>query len=163
MSNIQWVYGMEPQSMPDDWRQRIIELFLRETGEVYADVSLASLNIPKWEGNLLLIDNETYPEAESLKGLLWSLPFLEDGVRVAAFVVEQQYQSHGHGSDAWDHLIEHAQSLGKKTIQLEVKADNTRAQDFYQKRGLAIVEKLEHYYQSGLGYMMRGDIEQHLA
>lgn len=159
MTNIQWVYGIEPQLMPDAWRERIVELFLQETGELYADVSLSALNIPKWEGNLLLVDQETYPEASSLHGLLWSLPFLESGIRIAAFVVSRQHQSKGLGGKAWTHLLQHAQSLGKETIQLEVKAENTRAQKFYRLRGMEVVKQIEHYYQSGPGLVMKGTIE----
>lgn len=158
MTNIQWVYGIEPESMPEAWRKRIIQLFLEETGELYADVSLSALNIPKWEGNLLLVDQETYPEPSSLHGLMWSIPFLESGIRIAAFVVSEQHQSKGLGGEAWRHLLQHAQSLGKKTIQLEVKAENTRAQKFYRQRGMEVIQQIEHYYQSGLGYVMKGPV-----
>ncbi|MBL6734097.1 MAG: hypothetical protein ISP84_06100, partial [Candidatus Poseidonia sp.] len=43
-------------------------------------------------------------------------------------------------------------------VQLEVKAANLDAQRFYEARGLTVRATLEGYYQSGLGYMMRGPI-----
>ena len=55
MANIQWILGVEPTKLPSAWRERIQKLFLEETGEAYADVSIASLPIPAWEGNLLLV------------------------------------------------------------------------------------------------------------
>jgi len=50
----------------------------------------------------------------------------------------------------------HAQT--KSFIQLEVKASNIRAQEFYRLRGLKVEKHLEHYYKSGLGYMMKGPV-----
>ena len=86
MTDIQWVYGLKPESMTLQWRQKIIDLFLSETQEIYHDSSLINLAIPEWDGNLMLIDRDTYPEASSLKGILWCKPFMEDSVRVVAFV-----------------------------------------------------------------------------
>ena len=39
------------------------------------------------------------------------------------------------------------------------RQDNLDAQRFYQRRGLSIQQELVGYYQSGLGYMMRGPLE----
>lgn len=158
MPDIQWILGVEPAKLPSQWRQRIQQLFLNETGEVYADVSIASLPIPAWDGNLLLVDMDIYPGPESLKGLLWALPFLEDGVRIAAFAIDESMQNFGWGSQAWHHLVNACHAHSKSFIQLEVKATNTRAQDFYRVRGLGVKKHLKHYYKSGLGYMMNGPV-----
>ena len=48
MSNIQWMYGDEPKSLPDDWKEKIQSMFLNETGEEYTLESLSNLPIPKW-------------------------------------------------------------------------------------------------------------------
>lgn len=88
MGNIQWILGVEPATLPVEWRECVKALFLQETGEVYADVSIASLPIPAWEGNLLLVDMDLYPAPESFKGLMWALPFLEEGVRITAFALQ---------------------------------------------------------------------------
>ena len=63
MSDIQWVYGLKPEDMTIEWRNRIRELFFSETNENYKDSSLLSLKIPEWDGNLMLIDREVYPKA----------------------------------------------------------------------------------------------------
>jgi len=54
--------------------------------------------------------------------------------------------------------VEVALSAGKTTIQLEVKAENARAQKFYTMRNLKVVQHLSNYYASGLGYLMKGPI-----
>ena len=158
MANIQWILGVEPVKMPADWRAMVKDLFLEETGEVYADVSIASLPIPSWDGNMLLVDMDRYPEPSSLRGLLWALPFLDEGVRIAAFAIHADLQGQGWGSQAWNHLAAACHGEEKSFIQLEVKASNQRAQEFYRTRGLKVESHLENYYQSGLGYMMKGPV-----
>ena len=158
MTNIQWILGVEPSKLPVEWRQGVQALFLNETGETYADVSVSSLPIPAWDGDMLLVDMNLYPKPQSLKGLLWSLPFLDTGVRIAAFAIHSDQQGQGWGSQAWNHLMAACRGGGKSFIQLEVKASNTRAQEFYRKRGLEVEKHLENYYQSGLGYMMKGPV-----
>ena len=160
MADTQWILGVEPAQMPIEWREKVRSLILEETGEVYADASIASLPIPAWEGNLLLVDVNTYPAPTALKGLLWALPFLEDGVRIAAFAICRELQGQAWGSKAWDHLVAACHTVNKQFIQLEVKAANTRAQEFYRRRGLEVEAHLEHYYQSGLGYMMKGPVPE---
>lgn len=158
MGNIQWVYGFEPKTLSDDWKEKVRSLFLQETGERYTLESISNLPIPQWSGNMLLLDNDRYPHPESLLGLMWALPHEEHGVRIAAFVIDSNHQSAGWGGKAWDHLVEIALSAGKTTIQLEVKAENIRAQNFYTARDLKVVQHLSNYYASGLGYMMKGPI-----
>jgi|TARA_B110000967_G_scaffold180161_1_gene196240 ribosomal protein S18 acetylase RimI-like enzyme len=158
MSNIQWMYGEEPKNLPIDLKERIRTLFLNETGEEYTLESLSNLPIPKWSGNMLLIDQQQYPAPESILGVLWALPHEVNGVRIAAFVLEGRHQSCGWGGNAWEHLIAISRSMGKTTIQLEVKAENTRAQGFYKSRGLEVVRHIPHYYKSGVGYEMKGPL-----
>jgi ribosomal protein S18 acetylase RimI-like enzyme len=158
MTNIQWILGVEPANLPEDWRATVKELFLQETGEVYADVSIASLPIPAWDGNLLLVDMDLYPDSSSFKGLMWALPFLQDGVRIAAFALQAEYQGFGWGSLAWNHLVGVCHANQKNFIQLEVKASNNGAIKFYRTRGLEVRKHLENYYKSGLGYMMNGPV-----
>ena len=159
MDNVQWMYGHEPKSLPVEWKKRIQTMFLTETGEEYSLQSISDLMIPEWAGNMLLIDQKLYPAPESLLGLLWALPYETHGVRIAAFVLDAKHQSCGWGGKAWNHLVEISQKEGKITIQLEVKAANFRAQEFYKVRGLKVVRHLENYYKSGLGYEMKGSIE----
>jgi ribosomal protein S18 acetylase RimI-like enzyme len=158
MGNIQWMYGDEPKNLSNDLKERIRSIFFNETGEEYTLDSISNLPIPKWGGNMLLIDQEEYPAPESILGVLWALPHEESGVRIAAFVLDANHQSCGWGGKAWEHLIEISLSEGKTTIQLEVKAENTRAQEFYKSRGLAVIRHLPRYYSSGIGYEMKGPL-----
>jgi len=158
MGNIQWMYGDEPKNLPENLKERIRSIFFNETGEQYTLDSISSLPIPKWGGNMLLIDQEEYPSPESILGVLWALPHEESGVRIAAFALDANHQSCGWGGKAWEHLVEISLSEGKTTIQLEVKAENVRAQGFYKSRGLGVIRHLAHYYSSGIGYEMKGPL-----
>ena len=78
---------------------------------------------------------------------------------VAAFVLDANPSVLcGWGGNAWEHLVEISRAEGKTTIQLEVKAENTRAQEFYKARGLEVIRHLPHYYKSGIGYEMKGPL-----
>ncbi len=158
MSDIQWVYGLKPESITIEWRDRIRELFLSETDETYKDSSLLALNIPEWEGNLMLIDRDKYPEASSLKGVLWSKPFKTESTRIVAFVIDKEFQSKGYGSRAWSFMKKSMKKMGIKYIQLEVKCSNTKAQEFYRERGMEIISRIDMYYKNEHGYMMKGNL-----
>ena len=158
MADIQWVYGIKPESMTLEWHKRIIELFLAETQEIYRESSLLSLAIPEWNGNLMLIDRDTYPLASSLKGILWCKPFMADSIRVVAFVLDKELQSKGLGSKAWKLMTSSLKKQGLNHIQLEVRCSNTDAQDFYRRRGMEIIRRLDMYYKTEHGYMMRGSL-----
>ena len=156
MSDIQWVFGLKPEQMTLEWRDRVRELFLQETNEIYKDSSIISLEIPEWNGNLMLIDRETYPAPISLKGILWCKPFLEDSVRVVAFVIIKELQSMGFGSKAWNLMTQKVKNNSKKYVQLEVKCSNKRAQEFYRTRGMEIISRIDMYYKNEHGFSMRG-------
>lgn len=152
-----WTQGIEPQHMTSVACRQVLTLFLNETGEQYSDASVRYLPIPNWEGNLILKD-ETQSGESPIIGLLWATPFMDDIVRVAAFVIHSEFQGNGLGSEAWNQFVDASLKAGYKRVQLEVKASNKRAQRFYQRRGMTVQKKLEGYYQSGLGYMMRGPL-----
>ena len=157
MAHLQWVKGTEPLKLTPQHCQQVLALFLNETGEVYSPASVRHLPIPSWGGNLILVDLEE-AEPRTIRGVLWATPFKDDIVRIAAFVIAAEHQNNGFGGQAWRFFSQAAIEGGYRHVQLEVKADNTAAQRFYQRRSLEIKVPLEGYYQSGLGYMMRGPL-----
>ena len=158
MKQVIWQQGIEPKNMTSAACNQILTLFFTETGERYTEASVRHLPIPNWKGNLILTDasNDGPP---AVLGLLWATPFKDDIVRVAAFVIDSSYQGLGLGSLAWNRFVEAALNAGYRRVQLEVKANNIRAQRFYERRGMTVQKHLEGYYQSGLGYMMQGPLQ----
>ena len=85
--------GSDPYVILEDADIEIIrQLFLDQTGEVYARESVRSLPIPEWGGNLLLID-----ENNMIRGLLWANKFGVFRTRVVAFVIDSDFKSRGYG------------------------------------------------------------------
>ena len=151
----QWVEGLTPSELSEEWISAIAKLFLAETGEIYHADSIRALPIPSWRGNLLLMNGD---KPSDLAGLLWCMPYSETRARVVAFAIHQVHQSKGYGSQAWDLFCTAARDAGHCEIQLEVRKSNEKAIIFYKKRGLEVIGKIEGYYSSGLGYVMRGPL-----
>lgn len=156
--DVGWREGLAPKELTVEWIQAIQRLFLEGTGEKYFAGSIQSLPVPKWEGNLMLFDSiERTPE--SMRGLLWTAPFKEDTVRVVSFVLDAGSREKGWGSRAWNTLIQSLEGTQYTMIQLEVRATNIRAINFYRNRGMEVIQELHGYYNNGLGYMMRGPLQ----
>ena len=126
-----WVPGPSPKSLASGQIRDVVELFLHETGEVYAEASVVSLPIPEWNGNLVYVDTEQ-AEPRTIHGVLWATPFKDGIVRVAAFVLRKDHQNHGHGGQAWHMFQRAAVDEGYTHVQLEVKANNTEPFQVFQ-------------------------------
>ncbi len=155
--DVAWRKGLAPEELTVEWIQAVQKLFLEGTGEQYFAGSIQSLPVPKWEGNLMLFDSKK-ETPQSMRGLLWSTPFKEDTVRIVSFVLDPGSRNKGWGSQAWSTLIQSLAGTQYTTVQLEVRATNDKAIEFYRKRGLEVVQELHGYYNNGIGYLMRGPL-----
>ncbi len=155
-----WRHGLSPQQLSLDWIQAIQRLFLEGTGEEYFVGSIQSLPVPEWTGNFMLFDSGEI-DPQSMRGLLWTAPFKHDTVRIVSFVLDAGARGKGWGSIVWNQLVEQLLPEGYVNVQLEVRASNERAIAFYRTRGLEIQQELHGYYRQGMGYMMRGKLQQY--
>ncbi len=156
--DVAWREGLAPEHLTVEWIKAVQKLFLEGTGEQYFAGSIQSLPVPKWEGNLMLFDS-LIETPQSMRGLLWTTPFKEDTIRIVSFVLDSGSRNKGWGSQAWNTLIQSFAGTQYTTIQLEVRATNAKAIDFYRKRGLEVIQELHGYYNSGIGYLMRGPLQ----
>ena len=106
----------------------------------------------------MLIDRDKYPEPSSLKGIFWCKPFMSESVRIVAFVIDKKFQSKGFGGSAWSTMQKSMKEKGVKYVQLEVRCSNTKAQEFYRRRGMEIISRIDMYYKNEHGYMMKGEL-----
>ena len=153
--NPHWIKGRSPKTLDDSIIEKIKQLFLQDTGEVYFEGSIRNLPIQEWGGNLLLTDRNN---PNDIKGLLWATKFSKERARIVAFAIDKKLQGQGFGSEGWNMLIQACVEDGHSEVQLEVRADNQLAINFYRNRGLVVISELEGYYQSGLGLVMRGPV-----
>ncbi len=144
--------------MPKNWQSKITELFKSETGEKYSENTFRMLSIPEWYGNRILIDTSLYPLPESLMGIMWSKPLLENRIRIVALVIDKEVQNNSHGTKILGEIIGHSKSEGKTIIQLEVRKSNIKAQKFYSRHGLKIEKTLSNYYSNEDGLLMVGEL-----
>ena len=144
--------------MPKNWQLKITELFKSETGENYSENTFRMLNIPEWYGNKILIDTSLYPLPESLMGIIWSKPLMENRIRIVSLVIDKKAQNNSHGTMILDEIIGHSKSEGKTIIQLEVRKSNIKAQKFYSRHGLKIEKTLSNYYSNEDGLLMVGEL-----
>ena len=158
MTNLKWILGPKPEDMPFNWQSKITELFKLETGETYTQTTFRMLGIPEWYGNKILIDSSLYPSAESLMGVMWCKPLLDDRIRIVALVLDNAVQNNSHGSDIINEVITLSKNRGKKHIQLEVREPNVRAQNFYSRHGLEIEQTIANYYSNEDGLVMSGKL-----
>ena len=146
--------------MPTNWQVKITELFKAETGETYTETTFRMLGIPEWYGNKILIDESIYPSPNSLMGVMWCKPLLEDRIRIVALVIDSEVQCNNHGSNAVTEVINSSKLNGLNHIQLEVRKSNLRAQNFYSRHGLKIEHTMKNYYSNEDGYMMSGTLHR---
>ncbi len=156
--NLKWILGPKPEDMPANWQSKVTELFKQETGEIYDDTVFKMLGIPEWYGNKLLIDASVYPSPNSLLGVMWSKPLLEDRIRIVALVIDKKVQGNNHGSEIITEIITISKKQGKNHIQLEVRKSNHRAQNFYSRHGLKIEKTIQNYYSNEDGLVMCGKL-----
>ena len=156
--NLKWILGPKPEDMPANWQSKVTELFKQETGEIYDDTVFKMLGIPEWYGNKLLIDASVYPSPNSLLGVMWSKPLLEDRIRIVALVIDKKVQGNNHGTEIITEIITISKKQGKNHIQLEVRKSNHRAQNFYSRHGLKIEKTIRNYYSNEDGLVMCGKL-----
>jgi GNAT superfamily N-acetyltransferase len=154
--NLKWFSGAQPIDLSHDEKLQIINLFQEQTGEVYTIHSLNCLQIPSWEGNVLLKDELS----NSIEGVFWSHPIGQNTVRIAAFVLSERVQNQGIGTSIWEFCCSQFNQQGYEHLILEVRGDNLRAISFYERKGLTINETLIGYYSSGPGYSMKGSLSK---
>ncbi|MBO8181863.1 MAG: ribosomal protein S18-alanine N-acetyltransferase [Archaeoglobus sp.] len=74
---------------------------------------------------------------------------MNDSSKIISFAVKKEFQGHGVGSMLMDEAIKRCIERGKKSIMLEVRVSNERAQKLYKKKGFKVIDVLPGYYRDG--------------
>jgi ribosomal-protein-alanine N-acetyltransferase len=78
-----------------------------------------------------------------------SIMDLNDSAKIISFAVKREFQGKGIGEMLIDEAIERCLERGRKSIMLEVRVSNERAQRLYKKKGFKVVDILPGYYRDG--------------
>ncbi|MDY0295066.1 MAG: ribosomal protein S18-alanine N-acetyltransferase [Acholeplasmataceae bacterium] len=73
---------------------------------------------------------------------------VDELAEVMNFAVQPSFQHQGYGSMLLSHALEELKKEHVKTLSLEVRESNIKAQKFYQKFGFHISHKRKAYYQN---------------
>jgi ribosomal-protein-alanine N-acetyltransferase len=74
---------------------------------------------------------------------------MNDSSKIISFAVKKEFQGYGIGSLLLDRAIERIRLRGKRSVLLEVRVSNLRAQNLYKKKGFKVVDVIHGYYRDG--------------
>ncbi|RLI84655.1 ribosomal-protein-alanine N-acetyltransferase [Archaeoglobales archaeon] len=74
---------------------------------------------------------------------------MNDSSKIISFAVKKEFRGHGVGSILMDEAIQRCIERGKKSIMLEVRVSNKRAQELYKKKGFKVIDVIPGYYRDG--------------
>ena len=68
--------------------------------------------------------------------------------------MDPDYQGQGFGTELFNHSVDYLKSLGVKTMLLEVRKSNKKAQAFYERFGFAKSHVRKNYYKTEDAYVL---------
>jgi len=95
-----------------------------------------------------------------LLGLLWVTPVNKARARLVVFAINEEYRGIGLGASGWKRMAEKLLETGFSKLQLEVHNDNSKAIQFYARRGMEVIGRLHGYYSRSDGLLMEGEIKE---
>ncbi len=74
---------------------------------------------------------------------------MNDSSKIISFAVKKEFRGYGVGSMLMDTAIQKCKERGKKSVMLEVRVSNERAQKLYKKKGFKVIDVIPGYYRDG--------------
>ncbi len=137
---------LPPEMLPD-----MLGLVNESLSEEYPIEVLQLLHQAWPRGQLLMIA----PDGEVMGFLLGSWVDREEA-RIMMFAIRPHYRSMGMGSMLMQNFLRRVGARGGKAVRLEVRPDNHRAIEFYQRWGFQVIGLVPEYYRDGGdGLLMR--------
>ena len=143
-------YAIRPLS--DKFIDEVLRLNLRcfREGENYTKHTFAYLlNEPNCLSYRLITADE------NLVGFIFIM-MSEDGAgHITTIGIAPEHRRRGLAHKLLDHAENALRMRDIRTVRLEVRAGNDAAQNLYRRRGYAVVQRLENYYNNGeSGFLM---------
>ncbi len=120
-------------------------------------VKLASETLPEnYNPSLFNYFYETFPDglwvAENLNkiiGFIIGVKISEEKGRILMLSIAEKNRRENIGTALLKSLLKELVQHNVRHIELEVRTDNKKAIQFYQKQGFKIVETIKNFYQNG--------------
>ena len=78
----------------------------------------------------------------------------DDQAEMMNFVVSNDHQDEGYGSQLLSYCLDELEKKDVKTISLEVRKSNKKAQHVYEKMGFKLSHIRKKYYENEDGYVL---------
>ncbi|OWP55220.1 MAG: hypothetical protein B2I18_06965 [Cuniculiplasma sp. C_DKE] len=90
-----------------------------------------------------------YSVRDRIFGFLAGKKVTQSEARILMLATEEKYRSLGIGGEIIENFIQTCQIYGFITVRLEVRTDNRRGIEFYQRHGFMVTSILRNYYSDG--------------
>ena len=123
--------------------KKAMEISQRSLSERYSKELLIEI-YQSWPDGFLV-----YSSGDRIYGFIAGRRVTQSEARILMLATEEEFRSLGIGGEIIENFIQACQIYGFMTIRLEVRTDNKRGIEFYQKHGFLVTSILRNYYSDG--------------
>ncbi|MHB1440098.1 MAG: GNAT family N-acetyltransferase [Cuniculiplasma sp.] len=123
--------------------KRILEISQKSLSERYSKELMLEI-YQSWPDGFLV-----YATHNGIYGFLAGRKMSQREARILMLATDEKYRSLGIGGEIIEKFILTCQIYGIITVRLEVRTDNKRGIEFYQKHGFMVTSILRNYYSDG--------------
>ena len=135
----------------------VLKVRLFKPTDMFSVIKLASETLPeRYNPSLFNYFYETFPQGfivaekfQKIIGFAIGVKTNIDTAKILMLSVSEKYRKQNIGSSLLTYFIKVILAENIKNIELEVRTDNKKAINFYQKHGFIKVRKLTEFYQNG--------------
>jgi [ribosomal protein S18]-alanine N-acetyltransferase len=135
----------------------LIEIRTFEPKDTFSVIKLASQTLTeRYSPNLFTYFYETNPEGfivatlnHKIIGFLTGIKINNQKTKILMLSVSPTHQKQKIGTKILEEFIKRTQKENIDTIELEVRTDNKKAINFYEKHGFKKIIKIKEFYQDG--------------
>jgi ribosomal-protein-alanine acetyltransferase len=125
--------------------------------DMFAVIKLASETLTEqYNPSLFNYFYENYPKGfiiteirHKIIGFIIGIKLNNEIAKILMLSIAKPYRRKKIGSQLLNQFLKNIKSENITNIELEVRIDNKKAIQFYQKHGFEIVKKITHFYQDG--------------
>lgn len=134
--------NIEIRPLAKDDIERVVNLEMQTFGETLgAEMLTNELSNVLVKFRVITLDGKVI-------GYIGGYFYMEDG-EILNFLIDDEYQHQGFGQQLFDNIMEEAKEELVRRVTLEVRENNIKGLNFYQKNGFNPISIRKHYYKNG--------------